>query len=391
MSEISAKLIQLKLANLINGTYSQVLEDSPWDSFGQVCRQIRESLRADSPVRTFPQQAKAQESAPNDQDSGRKCYDSLASYDPISCSWKTCQHSLFGGLEPFSGKWPRSGMTVNGTAYRLPTLALLTGGTESGLLESGIWPTPQARDWKGPQGRAYKGTSFDLPAAIKMWPTPVAYDATPGGPNNHYKGLGHIAKHNPKKMWPTPRSSKAMGENLDTVKTRVDKRGFLGAKLEEKVAIWPTPTTAASGRTPEEHNRIEKEKKAQNPNLGGLHKSLYTAVLEQQRQMWPTPTVQDGGKATKKWRENHQNNLTAAIFSPEKLLPTPTARDWKGGFRTESLKRKDGKSRSNDALPNAVLGGKGVEPVPGQLTPQFVSWLMGYPLDWCDITDEQQR
>jgi len=63
MSEISAKLIQLKLANLINGTYSQVLEDSPWASFGQVCRQIRESLQADSPVRTFPQQAKAQDSA----------------------------------------------------------------------------------------------------------------------------------------------------------------------------------------------------------------------------------------------------------------------------------------------------------------------------------------
>ncbi len=28
-----------------------------------------------------------------------------------------------------------------------------------------------------------------------MWPTPVQYDATPGGPNNHYKGLGHQAKH----------------------------------------------------------------------------------------------------------------------------------------------------------------------------------------------------
>ena len=37
-----------------------------------------------------------------------------------------------------------------------------------------------------------------------MFPTPVAYDATPGGPNNHYKGLGHMAKHNPGKMLPTP-------------------------------------------------------------------------------------------------------------------------------------------------------------------------------------------
>ena len=45
-----------------------------------------------------------------------------------------------------------------------------------------MWPTPQARDWKGPQGRSYKGTSFDLPAAIKMWPTPTGSDHRGSGP-----------------------------------------------------------------------------------------------------------------------------------------------------------------------------------------------------------------
>ena len=28
---------------------------------------------------------------------------------------------------------------------------------------------------------------------------------------------------------------------------------------------------------------------------------------------------------------------------------------------------------------------------PGQLNPQFVSWLMGYPIDWCDIEEEQPQ
>ena len=38
------------------------------------------------------------------------------------------------------------------------------------------WPTLNARDWKGPQGRAYKGKSLDLPAAAILagWPTPSA-------------------------------------------------------------------------------------------------------------------------------------------------------------------------------------------------------------------------
>jgi len=28
-------------------------------------------------------------------------------------------------------------------------------------------------------------------------------------------------------------------------------------------------------------------------------------------------------------------------------------------------------------------------PNTGQLNPQFVSWLMGFPVDWCDMPDEQ--
>ena len=39
-----------------------------------------------------------------------------------------------------------------------------------------MWPTPQARDYKGPSGRSMKGTETDLPQAVKMWPTPRARD-----------------------------------------------------------------------------------------------------------------------------------------------------------------------------------------------------------------------
>ena len=149
---------------------------------------------------------------------------------------------------------------------------------------------------------------------------------------------------------------------------------------------------------------------------------------------WPTPTTQDSNKATKRWRENYQNNLTAAVFNPEKIgkessslmtamtasvqsaevitptvivqdqqwmmsmttngmtqescgpkqrmFPTPTTRDYKGGYKTESLTRKDGKSRHLDALPNAVLDGAGVETVTGQLNPDWVEWLMGWPIGY---------
>ncbi len=44
------------------------------------------------------------------------------------------------------------------------------------------WPTPQSRDWKGPQGRAYKGEAEDLPSQAKLagWATPNAANMNDG-------------------------------------------------------------------------------------------------------------------------------------------------------------------------------------------------------------------
>jgi len=99
---------------------------------------------------------------------------------------------------------------------------------------------------------------------------------------------------------------------------------------------------------------------------------------------WPTPTVQDSNKATKKMRDNHQNNLTAVVFSKE-AFPTPTSRDYKGGCKEEALTRKDGKSRRFDALPNAAIGGVGTDVVPGHLNPEWVEWLMGVPIGLTEL------
>ena len=44
------------------------------------------------------------------------------------------------------------------------------------------------------------------------------------------------------KLWPTPRASAAMAENSNQVKKRVDRRGRLGSKLEESIAMNQTGT-----------------------------------------------------------------------------------------------------------------------------------------------------
>ena len=67
----------------------------------------------------------------------------LGSFDPISQSLKTSQHSLLenqgNGLSEFSGTYPRSGMMRSGIVFQHLPLVLATSGTGSGLL-----PTPTA-------------------------------------------------------------------------------------------------------------------------------------------------------------------------------------------------------------------------------------------------------
>ena len=116
---------------------------------------------------------------------------------------------------------------------------------------------------------------------------------------------------------------------------------------------------------------------SKNPdNPRGKHggNPLATAVS-----MWPTPTVQDSHKATKKWRENHQNNLTAAVFNPEKLWPTPSASNAKGAVRDRFMGSKTYRSNLDEAVRTHKYD--------GQLNPQWVEWLMGYPEGWTDLED----
>ena len=90
--------------------------------------------------------------------------------------------------------------------------------------------------------------------------------------------------------------------------------------------------------------------------------------------MLPTPNKWDGqrgaeSRETKSKRGNGGVNLLQAV----KMLPSPAARDWKSGTGRQE-------NGHTPQLPE-VIG--------GQLNPQFVSWLMGFPVDWCDMPDEQ--
>jgi hypothetical protein len=73
----------------------------------------------DSPARISQSQAVGWVSMESGADSGPRWPESLAKWDPDTCSWKTHQLSLFGGLEPFSGPWPQWGIMQDGECWGL--------------------------------------------------------------------------------------------------------------------------------------------------------------------------------------------------------------------------------------------------------------------------------
>ena len=135
-----------------------------------------------SPVRTSARPGK--DSALSEEsgaDCGESTPGSFAMFDLATASWKTHQCSLFGGLESFSGTWPRSGMMLRGRCYQLATAAHRMNGRGCGLSEK--IPTPQSRDSnKGYANRVGRDFTNLCDWATKF-PTPTTKDYVSPSPN----------------------------------------------------------------------------------------------------------------------------------------------------------------------------------------------------------------
>jgi hypothetical protein len=151
------------------------------------------SSQADSPARTSALPVRVQESTASDPVYGATWRESLARFDRATRSWKTAQHSLIEDSDECSVTWPRSGMTVGGQCYLLPTLGRRTGGSGSGL-----WQTPVADDSVNRANGKVNSRGEPKLSAQVMLPTPCATDANP------ITGGTLIEAVSQRTEWPTP-------------------------------------------------------------------------------------------------------------------------------------------------------------------------------------------
>jgi hypothetical protein len=243
-----------------------------------------------------------------------------------------------------------------------------------------LWPTPTT-DSASSRSKKYNQGGLPLATAVQTWATPMVQDSKHSGTNPGPNGKRNLLVN--QVNWATPRTSDAKGgaRPLNDKGQRISKSNpnlIFGANLSDQVRHWPTPSARDHKGANSLDTTMKKIAQGKRAQMGQLPNAVMIA------ENWPTPTVQDASKATKKMRDNHQNNLTAVVFSQE-TLPTPTTRDWKGGYTEASLQRKDGKCRRFDALPNAAIGGVGTDIVRGHLNPTWVEWLMGLPTGWTEL------
>jgi hypothetical protein len=219
--------------------------------FGMMFKPLTDDLGEDllmwfrevSLARTFQQQEKAQELKVSDHPCGNTWRESSVKFDQNTLSWKTHLCLWEEDLAPSSLTLPKWGMMQSGVLWERIMSPLHTDETESGsllptptcadatmgailndntkliTLKSGklrkisnqgvsgsiglartvaMWPTPQARDYKGSSDRSLKGLELDLPTKVKMWPTPTCHLAkeqdSPTESTRNTPSLTHLAR-----------------------------------------------------------------------------------------------------------------------------------------------------------------------------------------------------
>ena len=170
---------------------------------------------AASHAKTSAMQGRAKGLKEQEVDCGQSTGASLKKSGRRGSSSKTSLPFAVEDWAQFSGKSLRSGMMRSGTVYPLPPLALLTGVIASGLL-----PTPQARDF--------------MPAHSPD------YIKTKRAQGHGMSNLNDFVAHEHLGLWPTPRSSP--NENRQKKLTPSQQAGKHGLSLAAMANLWPTPT-----------------------------------------------------------------------------------------------------------------------------------------------------
>lgn len=259
---------------------------------------------------------------PTKETSGLKLSSAFALYDHDMRIWKTSQACLLQIIsDEFTETWPKQGMMQNGVCWELTMWEPTIGGKGGGL-----WlPTPNAQE---PVDK------------VKI---------------DHYIETGEL-RYSPF-GYKQPRRL-MLAESVE---------------VKERTGLWPTPSAELAGEGPlldeletKEGTPAQPGERAYNPKTG-KHVQI---TLNRAVRMWPTPCVGDiiprkGGLRPSRIKTGRK---TGYLSEEVKRWPTPQLDDAKNVYPSDKRRKTLVKD----------VGG-------GQLNPDWVEWLMGWPIGWTDL------
>lgn len=125
-----------------------------------------------------------------------------------------------------------------------------------------------------------------------------------------------------------------------------------------------------------------------------LPPALEPSIEEIDGSCWRTPNANDASRGPMSLdvaiNGGHQISLVTQVKHPE-LWPTPSARDYKGGYQYGRIRNGSVSMDTLDAAVQAFRPGGILNPDPtsqktsGQLSPMWVEWLMGYEIGHTEL------
>lgn len=219
----------------------------------------------------------------------------IATWSQKKDYWQTLEMDIFGHSVAYSETLPKSGTTLDGQLYELPTLVPPTIVPESSSSHGPVFSTPDTMPDAPNTGSNMKHQPAGLGNQVKaVFPTPCAGDNvndTESQHNRNSPSLTQVSKH-----FPTPQAVDGIMGRPRTTGRPIEK----STHLTTIVTLLPTPS-ASDGQRPED---MPSQARRNSPGI--------TAVSAH----FPTPAASDstGGGQHPNKRKGHTKQLIDTVL-----------------------------------------------------------------------------
>ena len=347
-------------------------------------------------AKTYPQPEKERVSTANAAECGRKWHGSLAKYDPATCSWRTAQCSLLGGLTEYSATFPRWGMVRPMASLEHITREHRINATEYGYsdqdCEAGQLPHQDNSAEIVCDMRMRDDQTavcvWSLGGRATLYEAEILFTEMQGCRRGEGRGIKESISPPGEAYAKAAMRAMRIGEQVagasyrqGCIEQHADELANALRELSQYVAL---ERQEGQWKLNIGWDLIQMEGPVLRREQGNLMEAVVKRIANTPSGNWPTPTCADAFTDKLKSSQQQEGSMHSVNLSQAvKMWPTPCASDDRdrGNMANPAIKRRVemGKQVMLSMAVKEDVGG-------GQLNPDWVEWLMNWPVSWSSLT-----